>query len=197
MTLRKVDVTDRLAMTDWISGVDRDAPLDLVIANAGTAGRHLPDGPERIRAIFAVNLDGVLNTIEPAEAAMAARGRGQLALISSLASFYGSPSAAAYCSSKAAVRLLGEGLRLPLAQRGIVVSVICPGYIETPMTAGIRPRLPFKMSAEQAAAIIERGLARGTARLVFPLASYVVMRVLAGLPPDLASRLTARRSDNA
>jgi short-subunit dehydrogenase len=138
-----------------------------------------------------VNLDGVLNTIEPAETAMAARGRGQLALMSSLASFYGSPSAAAYCSSKAAVRLLGEGLRLPLAQRGLGVSVICPGHIETPMTADIRPRLPFKMSAERAAAIIERGLARGTARLAFPLASYVVMRVLAGLPPDLASRLTA------
>ncbi len=119
VTLRKVDVTDRLAMTDWISGVDRETPLDLVIANAGTAGRHLPDGPERIRAIFAVNLDGVLNTIEPAEAAMVRRGSGHLALMSSVASFYGSPNSAAYCSSKAAVRLLGEGLRQPLARNGI------------------------------------------------------------------------------
>jgi NAD(P)-dependent dehydrogenase (short-subunit alcohol dehydrogenase family) len=187
-----VDVTDRAAMSAWIGRVDREAPLDLAIANAGTAGRHLPHGPERTRFIFAINLEGVLNTIEPAEAAMAARGRGQLALMSSLASFYGSPSAAAYCSSKAAVRLLGEGLRLPLGQRGIVVSVICPGYIETPMTAGIRPRLPFRLSAEQAAAIIERGLARGSARIAFPFASYLAMRVLAWLPPDLASRLTAR-----
>jgi short-subunit dehydrogenase len=189
-----VDVTARAAMAAWIGGVDRNAPLDLVIANAGTSGRHLPDGPERTRVIFAVNLDGVLNTIEPAEAAMAARGRGQLALMSSLASFYGAPRAPAYCSSKAAVRLLGEGLRLPLAQRGIVVSVICPGYVVTPMTAGIRPRLPFTVSAEQAAAIIERGLARGNARIAFPLPSYIVMRVLARLPPDLANRLTARPS---
>jgi short-subunit dehydrogenase len=187
-----VDVTDRAAMAAWIGRVDRDAPLDLAIANAGTTGRHLPHGPERTRFIFAVNLEGVLNTIEPAEAAMAARGRGQLALMSSLASFYGSPSAAAYCSSKAAVRVLGEGLRLPLGQRGIVVSVICPGYVETPMNAGIRPRLPFRLSAERAAAIIERGLARGSARITFPFASYVAMRLLAWLPPDLASRLTAR-----
>ena len=192
-----VDVTDRAAMAAWIGRVDRDAPLDLVIANAGIAGRHLAHGLERTRAIFAVNLDGVLNTIEPAETAMAGRGRGQLALMSSLASFYGSPSAPAYCSSKAAVRLLGEGLRLPLAQSGIVVSVICPGYVETPMTAGIRPRLPFTMSAERAAAIIERGLTRGQARIAFPFATYVVMRLLARLPPDLASRLTARPRDKA
>ena len=117
-----VDVTDRAAMAVWIGRVDRDAPLDLVIANAGTAGRHLPDGPERIRAIFAVNLDGVLNTIEPAEAAMVRRGSGHLALMSSVASFYGSPDSAAYCSSKAAVRLLGEGLRQPLARNGILIA---------------------------------------------------------------------------
>jgi NADP-dependent 3-hydroxy acid dehydrogenase YdfG len=69
---RAVDVTDREAMAARIGRMDRAAPLDLVIANAGTAGQHLPHGPERTRTIFAVNLDGVLNTIEPAEAAMAA-----------------------------------------------------------------------------------------------------------------------------
>ena len=57
-----VDVTDRAAMAAWIGRVDRDAPLDLVIANAGIAGRHLAHGLERTWAIFAVNLDGVLNT---------------------------------------------------------------------------------------------------------------------------------------
>ena len=197
VTLRKVDVTDRLAMTDWISGVDRETPLDLVIANAGTAGRHLPDGPERIRAIFAVNLDGVLNTIEPAEAAMVRRGSGHLALMSSVASFYGSPNSAAYCSSKAAVRLLGEGLRQPLARNGIVVSVICPGFVQTPMNAGVRPRLPLTMSADRAAAIIERGLARGRSRIAFPFVTYMAARLLAALPPTLASRLTARRPEKA
>jgi short-subunit dehydrogenase len=195
VTVRTVDVTDRPAMTDWIGGVDREAPLDLVIANAGTAGRHLPDGPERTRAIFAVNLDGVLNTIEPAEAAMVRRGCGHLALMSSLASFYGSPDSAGYCSSKAAVRLLGEGLRQRLAQNGVVVSVICPGFVRTPMNAGVRPRLPLTMSAERAAAIIERGLAHGKARIAFPFTTYAAVRLLSALPPDLAGRLTARRSE--
>jgi short-subunit dehydrogenase len=194
---QSVDVTDRRAMAAWIDEVDREAPLDLVIANAGTAGQHLPHGPERTRAIFAVNLDGVLNTIEPAETAMLARGHGHLALMSSLASFYGSPNSPDYCSSKAAVRLLGEGLRPRLAHSGIVVSVICPGYVETPMTAGVRPRTPLVMSAERAARIIERGLARGQARIAFPLATYFAMRLLAALPPNLAARLAARPRDKS
>jgi short-subunit dehydrogenase len=193
---QSVDVTDRAAMAAWIAQVDLDAPLDLVIANAGTAGRHLPHGPERTRTIFAVNLDGVLNTVEPAETAMVARGRGHLALMSSVVSFYGSPNSPAYCSSKAAVRLLGEALRARLAQGGVLVSVICPGYVETPMNAGLRPRMPITTSPERAAAIIERGLARGQARIAFPLVTYFAMRVLATLPPDLASRLTARPPRN-
>ena len=163
-------------MAAWIEGADRQAPLDLVIANAGVSGSQLPPGPERTRAIFRVNLDGVLNTIEPAQAVMLARGRGHLALMSSLASFRGFPNAPAYCSSKAAVRVLGEGLRGRLGQSGIVVSVICPGFVATPMTADNRFSMPLLMSPDRAAAIIERGLARGKARIAFP-------PHLLGLPP--------------
>jgi short-subunit dehydrogenase len=123
---------------------------------------------------------------------MMARGRGHLALMSSLASFYCSPSWPAYSSSEAAVRCLGEGLRTRLAPSGIVVSVICPGYVATPMTAGIRPRLPLTTSVERAAAFIERGLARGQARIAFPLASYLAVRVVAALPPTLVGRLIGR-----
>jgi short-subunit dehydrogenase len=187
-----VDVTDRARMAAWIAQADQEAPLDLVIANAGTMGQHLPRGAKRTRTVFAVNLDGVLNTIEPAETAMLARGRGHLALMSSIVSFYGSPNWAAYGSSKAAVRMLGEGLRARLAQSGVVVSVICPGHVETPMTAGVRPRMPITTTAERAAAIIARGLARGQARIAFPLATYLLARVLANLPPDLAGRLARR-----
>ena len=189
---RCVDVTDRAAMTAWIEAVDNQAPLDLVIANAGITGRDLPPGPERTRTIFAVNLDGVLNTVEPAEAAMLGRGRGHLALMSSLVSFSGSRNEPAYGASKPAVRRFGEGLRGRLAGRGIIVSVICPGFIRTPINTGVRPQLPLTMSAERAAAIIERDLARGKARIAFPIASYIAARLLAGLPPDWASPLTGR-----
>jgi short-subunit dehydrogenase len=189
---RCVEVTDRAAMAAWVEDADRQAPLDLVIANAGVSGTQLPPGPERTRAFFRINLDGVLNTLEPAQAAMLARGRGHLALMSSLASFRGFPSAPAYCSSKAAIRVLGESLRGRLGQSGIVVSVICPGFVATPMTADNRFAMPLLMSPERAAAVIERGLARGRARIAFPLRTYWSARLLAVLPHRLVDTLAAR-----
>jgi short-subunit dehydrogenase len=123
---------------------------------------------------------------------MLARGRGHLALMSSLASFRGFPNAPAYCSSKAAVRILGESLRGRLGQSGIVVSVICPGFVATPMTADNRFSMPLLMSPDRAAAIIERGLARGQARIAFPLRTYWGFRLLAILPRRLIDTLAAR-----
>lgn len=190
-----VDVTDRAAMTKWVLGVDRGAPLDLVIANAGTAGPGGDGGPEAARTIFAVNLDGVLNTILPILPAMAARGCGQLALMSSLAGFRGLPSAPAYCASKAAVRVWGEALRGRLGRQGITVSVICPGFVRTPMTAGNPFPMPLIMAPERAAAIIRRGLLRRRARIAFPLPLYWGVRLLQALPPGLADRRLARLPD--
>jgi short-subunit dehydrogenase len=187
-----VDVTERAAMAGWIEAADRAAPLDLVIANAGISRAASTDGDEQGRQIFAVNLDGVLNTIEPALAPMLARGRGQLALMSSLASFRGFPSAPAYCASKAAVRLYGEALRGRLARHGIAVSVICPGFVRTPMTGANPFRMPLIMAPERAAAIIRRGLARRRAQIVFPWALYAAVRALQALPAGLGDRWLAR-----
>jgi short-subunit dehydrogenase len=191
----EVDVTDRETMAAWLLEADRTAPLDLVLANAGTAGPGGLSGPEAARAIFAVNLDGVVNTILPVLPAMTARGRGQLALMSSLAGFYGLPSAPAYCASKAAVRVWGEALRGRLGRRGIAVSVICPGFVRTPMTAGNRFPMPLIMTPERAAAIIRRGLARRRARIAFPLPLYWGVRLLQALPAGLADRWLARAPD--
>ena len=66
---------------------------------------------------------------------MTARGRGHVAIISSLAGFHGWPGAPAYAASKAAVRSYGEGLFNGLRARGVDLSVVCPGFIRTPMTA--------------------------------------------------------------
>lgn len=190
-----VDVTDRAAMARWIEAAERAAPLDLVIANAGTSGTADADPRERARQIFAVNLEGVLNTVEPALAPLLARGRGQLALMSSLASFRGFPSAPAYCASKAAVRLYGEALRGRLARHGIVVSVICPGFVRTPMTSANPFAMPLIMTPARAAALIRRRLARRRARVAFPWPTYVAMRLLEALPPGLADPWLARIPD--
>ena len=109
------EVTDQTTMAAWLAACERVQPLDLVIANAGISGGTAggPEGAEQVRRVFAVNVDGVLNTVLPAAAAMTARGQGQIAIMSSIAGFLGLPNAPAYCASKAAVKTLGEGMRGP------------------------------------------------------------------------------------
>lgn len=188
------DVTDRAFLADWLPGVDEATPVDLVIANAGisagTGGGG--EGEEQARRIFATNLDGVLNTIHPLIPRMARRRRGQIALMSSLASFRGFPGAPAYCASKAAVRVYGEALRGALRPDGIEVSVICPGFVRTPMTAVNPFPMPFLMDADKAARLIARGLARDRPRIAFPWPTYLGARALSLLPTGLADRLVGR-----
>jgi len=189
-----VDVTDRAAMAGWIAGTDDGHPLDLVIANAGisagTGGRG--EDAEQARAVFAVNVGGVLNTVLPAIGRMRARKAGQIAVMSSVAGLRGLPGAPAYSASKAAVRAYGEALRGWLAADGVRVSVICPGFVDTPMTAGNPYPMPFLMGADRAAAIIRRGLARNKARIAFPRPMYWAMWLLGALGPAITDPLVRR-----
>jgi len=189
---RTLDVTDASAVAAWVETCDRNQPLDLVIANAGisagTAGGT--EGPEQTRTIFAVNLDGTVNTVMPAIAAMRPRRKGQIAVMSSMASFRGIGGAPAYCASKAAVRVWGEALRGALAADGISVSVICPGFVATPMTAVNRFAMPFLMEADTAARLIRRKLAAKTGRIAFPWPMAALSWFGAALPDALVDRLT-------
>ncbi len=195
-----LDVTGADEVARWIEERHAQAPLDLVIANAGISGGTgggvgaTGESDEQVRRIFAVNLDGVVNTVLPAAALMRRREprdgvRGQIAIMSSLASFRGIPGVPTYSASKAAVRIYGEALRGALAGKGIEVSVICPGYVKTPMTAGNPYRMPFLMERERAAKIMKRGLAKGRARIAFPLRLYALVWLLAALPPALTDPL--------
>jgi short-subunit dehydrogenase len=182
-----VDVTDLAAMEGWIAEADGRRPIDLVIANAGVSA-GTADGlerPEQLRAIFAVNVHGAFNTVLPLLPAMRQRRRGQIALMSSLASFRGFPGAPDYSASKAALRIWGEGLRGELSPTGIAVSVICPGFVVSPMTAGNPFPMPMLMPAERAARIIRRGLAKDRARIAFPFPTYAAAWLLGALPPAL------------
>ena len=197
VTATVLDICDRGAVAAWIAAVDARNPLDLVIANAGVAAGTsgavdvTMESAEQMRRIFATNLDGVLNSVLPVLPGMRARGRGQIALMSSLAGFRGIPGASSYCAGKAAVRVLGEGLRGDLAAFGIEVSVICPGFIKTPMTDVNLFPMPFLMDVERAAALIVRGLAENRARIAFPWPVAAVAWLLAALPQAWTDRLVA------
>lgn len=194
VAVASADVTKAGAMAAWVEAADDARELDLVIANAGISGGSGGGGEDarQARAIFAVNVDGVLNTVLPAIPRMRARRSGQIALVSSLAGFHGLPGAPAYSASKAAVRSWGEALRGLLVADGVRVSVICPGFIDTPLTRGNPYPMPMLMDVDTAVATIRRGLARDAARIAFPWPLYAGVRLVGALPASLGARLLGR-----
>lgn len=188
---RLLDVTDAGAMAAWIAAA---RPIDLVVANAGisagTGGRR-PETASQTRAIFAVNLEGALNTVLPALEAMAMQSpnaggvRGRIAVVASIAAFIAAPGAPAYCAAKAAADMWTVATAATARRQGIVLTSVCPGFIRTPMTANNPYPMPGLMDADRAARIILRGIAAGRRRLVFPWWMGVLVRLVGLLPARL------------
>ncbi len=176
VTAAIVDVRNRPEMAAWIRSVDDKRPIDLAIANAGiTSGLgmgRLREDPDAVRSIFATNLMGVLNTIDPLVERMCARASGQIAVVGSIAAMRGLPYSPAYCAAKAAVHAYTESLRGTLTPQGVLVSLIIPGFVETSLNKDIVSPKPLQMSTEYAARIIRRGLDRGSTTIPFPRLLY-------------------------
>jgi short-subunit dehydrogenase len=183
------------SLTDWIYSCNDDCPLNLVIANAGAAlGATEVKGLHQAAVdSFKINVNGVFNTIHPALEVMAQRRpypvcNAQVALMSSVMGYAGTARSPAYSSSKAAVKHYGQALRGAFRGMGIGVTVICPGYVSSGMIDGAA-RMPFQISAEQAAAIIAKGLERDQARITFPWQMVLLARLAINLPGFLVDRI--------
>jgi short-subunit dehydrogenase len=189
VTTRQIDTRDRTGMAGWIGEVDRATPIDLVVANAGvmsgTPPLGLVEASDAAYNLIETNVLGVLNTVQPLLVPMMERRRGQIAIVSSLAAFVALPDSPSYCASKSAVLSYGLALRALLAKHGVDVSVICPGYITTPMSARENVNKPQEMPAEKAAEIIVRGLARNRAVIAFPRTLALLTQLNALLPDRL------------
>ncbi len=188
------DVKDAQEISNIIQEFNTLYPVDLVIACAGISGGTAGGGEDinQIKNIFDTNLYGVINTIHPVIDLMQERGRGgSIAIISSLAGINGMPGAPAYSASKAAVKNYGDALRVNLKKCNIDVSVICPGFIETPMTDVNKFPMPFKMKADYAAEKIKRQIAKGTGFYAFPAPLYAITSLIAILPPALQDKILA------
>jgi short-subunit dehydrogenase len=187
------DLRDSRAAVEELRCISERERIDLVIANAGVT-RMIGSGEESesldaAREVLAVNLEGALATIAGVLPEMQRRGRGQIALMSSLAAYYGLPRTPAYCASKAALKVYGEALRPWLAPQGIAVSVVLPGFVDTPMTDSLTGPKPSTVSAERAAVLIRRELERNRARVAFPRALAWGLAWLSVLPAPVAERI--------
>lgn len=185
----RLDIRDRAVLHSWLAAFDRDHPVDLVIANAGVtaglgAGRSRESDADAER-LADINYKGVVHTVSGVVEQMRARRAGQIALISSLAGLRALPDMPSYSASKAAVIAYGDSLRGWLAPSGISVSVVCPGFVTSPMSARHKGAKPFEMSAERAAAIIRRDLQRRRPMIAFPWPLVLGIRLNRMLPVRL------------
>ena len=175
--------------------IGRFGAPDLVIANAGiatgTLGEAMEDIP-KLRAVLDVNVIGMAASLAAFAPAMRRAGRGTLTCIASVASFRGLAGNGAYSASKAAARTWTESLRTELHGSGVSVVCICPGYIDTPLTRVNRFRMPFLLSAEEAAPKIARAIAARRRVAVIPWQMALVAIVLRLMPDWLFDRLASR-----
>jgi NAD(P)-dependent dehydrogenase (short-subunit alcohol dehydrogenase family) len=137
-----VDVGSREQMAEFCAVACRDGAPDVLVNNAGVglAGGLLATSLEDWQWIVNVNLWGVVHGCHFFAPKMAERGRGQIINLASAAGFHNSEAMVAYGTTKYAVVGLSEGLRAELAPRGVGVSVVCPGFIDTPIVANMRLR---------------------------------------------------------
>ncbi len=169
---------------------ERLGPVDLLVANAGVGAPTLldPVNVGDVEAMVKINLLGVVYCFQAVLPGMLRRGRGHLAAVSSLGALKGLPGESAYCASKAAVNVYLEGLRIQLRNRGIAVTTICPGFVHTPMTAANQFRMPFVLTADEAARRIVRALARRKKVYNFPWQTWLLMQVARWAPDWLVAR---------
>ena len=182
------DVTDAFAMQAAAERISADAgPIDLVILNAGTwypVDLKTFD-PEMFRKTLDVNFLGVVRGIAAVLPGMRERRRGQIAIVSSVAGYRGLPKAGAYGPSKAALINLAESLRPDLADLGITLSLVNPGFVATPMTAVNDFPMPFMVETDDAARRIIRGLASGRFEVAFPWQLVSILKIARVLPYGL------------
>jgi short-subunit dehydrogenase len=188
-----IDVRARSEMQAWLCSFDASTPVDILIANAGVmAGRPTDAELEpstASHALMETNVLGVLNSVQPILPRMMGRGRGQIGIVSSIAAFIPLPDAPSYSASKSAVLNYGLALRSALRRSGVGVSVICPGYVETPMMEQESGPKPFALTAQSAADLIVLGLRKNRSMIVFPFWFALITR-LGGLLPDSVRRWT-------
>ncbi|UCH76056.1 MAG: SDR family NAD(P)-dependent oxidoreductase [Rhodospirillales bacterium] len=190
-----LDITD-LAATETVLGriEENMGRIDLAVLNAGT---HTPVNAvgfsvETVRHLVETNLMGTATSLSCIMPKFLAHGEGHIAVVGSLAGYRGLPTAAAYGASKAGVINMCEALKPELELHGVRLTLINPGFVETPLTDKNDFPMPFLMPVEEAVEQIMRGLRRTAFEVTFPWRFAILMKLLRLLPDRLFFAVTRR-----
>jgi short-subunit dehydrogenase len=170
--------------------------VDMLIANAGRGVTNpaVEFDAARLSSVINVNVIGAANSVAAVLPEMISRASGHLVVISSLAAYRGLPKSAAYCASKAAVSAMFESFRLDLEPRGIDVTIIHPGFIKTPLTAGRTAHLPWLMEVDVAVSKILRAIEKRKKSYAFPWQLATIVRAGMIMPNFMYDWISRRNS---
>ena len=184
MNAKPLDVTDTDAVAGIAAQLVKDCPLDLVVISSGVWRQVKPGefDPDAFRKAVDVNFMGVINVLAAVIPAMIERGAGHVAIVGSVSGYRGLPNAAAYSPMKAALINLAESIRPQLKRRGIDITIVNPGFVDTPMTSVNKFPMPFLMTAEEAADQIATGLETRRYEIAFPTRFVMMLKLLRILP---------------
>jgi NAD(P)-dependent dehydrogenase (short-subunit alcohol dehydrogenase family) len=190
-----LDVTDAEAFRRTHQAIETAmGPIALVFLNAGIA--PYVQAPEldldAIRKVIEVNYFGVFAGLGAVMPGMAKRGKGQIAVTASVAGYGGLPRAAAYGSTKAAVIYLCEALRFDCAKHSILLQVVNPGFVRTPLTDKNDFPMPTIISEEDAARRTVDGFEKGRFEIAYPKRLAYVLKFINLLPYWLYFRVVGR-----
>lgn len=181
-----LDICDTPTVAAWLQEFDIRQAVDVLIANAGIVSGTGPGGqPESVDAAFQVidiNLKGAIATISALTARMQARRSGHLVFMSSLAGLVPQADLPSYSASKAGLISYGIALRVRLRASGVAVSIVCPGYVDSPMLGQQKGAKPFTWPAEKAARHIRRRLDKKRHLIAFPWQLMTGIRLLPFTP---------------
>lgn len=179
-----LDVTDEQAVAQTVNEILAQGPLDLVVYCAGHY-REMRAGAMDMADLhqhLEINYVGALHVLHAVLPALIARGRGHISLISSVAGFRGLPKGLAYGPTKAALTNLAETLYLDLHPLGLGVSVVHPGFVQTPLTAQNQFTMPALITPGQAALAMIADWERGRFDIHYPKRFTRWMKLLRLLP---------------
>lgn len=189
-----LDVTNAAAVTATTRAILAQGPLDLVVYCAGhyREMRATAIDMADLRRHLDINYAGALHLMDALVPALVMQGHGHLSLISSVAGFRGLPKSLAYGPTKAALTNLAENLYLDLGPLGVGVSVVHPGFVQTPLTAQNDFTMPALITPAEAAESMIADWERGAFEIHYPKRFTRAMKLLRLLPYRLFFPLVRR-----